>query len=72
MTKPNHYAAMLTEMEAWIAEQEAAGWQSDEVRYWAERVKYGLWACANNRELTPVMLEALAHETKELAKAKQR
>lgn len=64
------FAALHRTMKAWVARQQRDGWQSAEVEHYATRVLCGLWACAHNNPVHPVLLQSLAEDTEALARAR--
>ena len=65
-----HWAVMRDQMQAWYDQQEAAGWQSEEVKRCAKRVLLGLSACARNKIVGAALTRGLAEDTEALAKAR--
>lgn len=61
---------MHKEMLAWCARQEREGWQSPEVKHWANFVRFCLWSLAHNKDIHPGQLSALAEYTGKLEQAR--
>lgn len=67
---PRDYAAAHRAMVRWIRAQQAAGWPSPEMERAALRVSCGLYACARNNPIPPVILRGLAEDTVALERSR--
>jgi hypothetical protein len=67
----NEYGKMLRQIDKLIERHDNEGWKSRQIEEATRDVRRALWACAHNKEPSPVLVRKLAENVETLAKARR-